>query len=275
MTAARERTVPVRRVGPEGSRDDADVVAIEEPLELRVSGETLAVTMRTPGHDRELALGFLWSEGVIASLDDVSAMAHCGRPGTDGYGNTLEVTPAPGSRLVLPDERVRRGTIVTSACGVCGRRTVDDLLARCTPVASDAAMTPAAMTRAVESMRAMQPLFAVTGGCHGAGIASLDGVVERVFEDVGRHNAVDKLVGSLLLEGRLPASRAALVTTGRCGFEVAQKAIAAGIPMVLGVGAATSLAVETARRGALTLAGFVRGGSMVVYAGAERVVTAR
>jgi FdhD protein len=249
-----------------------DEVVVEEPLEIRISGDTLAVTMRTPGHDRELVLGFLWAEGVIQSIDDVAAVAHCGRPGTEGFGNTIEVTPAPGAKLRLPDETaIRRGTLVSSACGVCGRTSIDDLLARCAPVASGGTMFPAAIARAVESLRGRQPLFARTGGCHAASLLTQDGEHVATFEDVGRHNAVDKLVGSRLLAGEVPARDRALLVSGRTSFEIVQKAVAAGIRFVIGVSAASSLAVDVARRAGVTLAGFARAGELFVYTGGERI----
>jgi len=256
-----------------GAGADEDEVVVEEPLEIRIAGETLAITMRTPGYDRELVLGFLWAEGVIASLDDVSAIAHCGRPGTEGFGNTIEVTPAPGAKLRLPEETaVRRGTLVTSACGVCGRTSIDDLLARCAPIARDGGVIEAsAIARAVDGLRARQPLFGRSGGCHAASLITRDGSHLATFEDVGRHNAVDKLVGARLLARAIPATENALVVSGRTSFEIVQKAVAAGIPIVIGVSAASSLAVDVARRAGVTLVGFARGGEFFVYAGGDRV----
>jgi len=265
------RTIDVTRLSAEGAIARADDVAVEEPLEIRVAGDTLAVTMRTPGNDRELALGFLWAEGIIASLDDVASVAHCGRGDDEGRTNTIEVTPAPGAHLRLPDDSpARRGTLTSSSCGVCGRRSIDDLLARCKPVEA-AQMDRAALVRALESLRASQPLFAKTGGCHGAALVTLDGAHVATFEDVGRHNAVDKLVGAMLLAKKLPLRGHALVVSGRTSFEIVQKAVAAGIPIVAGVSAASSLAVDVAKRSNVALVGFAREGRCVVYAGAERI----
>lgn len=266
MRAPSDR-VAVTRVRAGVALDDTDDVVVEEPLEIRVSGETLAVTMRTPGHDRELVLGFLWAEGVIASLDDVASIAPCGRTGDPGRENTLEVTPAAGARLRLPDDPgVRRGTLVTSACGVCGRRSIDDLLARCGPVPSPFSMSPAAIARAVILLRDRQAVFSRTGGCHGAALVTAEGLPVAVFEDVGRHNAVDKVVGSRLLARALPAVGHALVVSGRTSFEIVQKAVAAGVSVVVGVSAPSSLAVEVARRAGVTLVGFARGDVFVRYA---------
>ena len=268
MTAV--RAVPVTRLSAAGRVADDDEVVVEEPLAIRVGGETLAVTMRTPGHDRELALGFLWAEGIIGSLADVAAVAHCGRTGDEGRANTLEVTPAPGARLRLPDDdAVRRGTLVTSACGVCGRRAIDDLLARCGPVRRAGSLAPAVIAAAFDALRATQAVFARTGGCHGAALVTFAGAHVATFEDVGRHNAVDKLIGSRLLAGELPLDHHVLAVSGRTSFEIVQKAAAAGVPVVAGISAASSLAVDVARRAGVTLVGFARGGSCVVYTGAE------
>jgi FdhD protein len=268
------RTVDISRAAAAGVTRERDEVAVEEPLEIRVAGDPLAITMRTPGNDRELVLGFLWAEGVIASLADVGAIAHCGRTGDPGRENTIDVTPAPGARLSLPDGvGARRGTLTTSACGVCGRRSIDDLLARCVPVSGHAPLTYAAALRATKALHGSQPLFAKTGGCHGAALADRDGALLATFEDVGRHNAVDKLVGARLLAGGLPAREHALVVSGRTSFEIVQKAVAAGIPHVVGISAPSSLAIDTARRAGVTLVGFVRGEGLVVYAGDLAAIT--
>jgi len=253
----------------------ADDVVAEEPLEIRAQGETLAITMRTPGADRELAVGFLFAEGVIGSRDEVGRVAHCGRPDQEGYGNTIDVVPGPGVSLDI--ERLsatRRGTLTTAACGVCGRRTVDDVIARCAPLpVGRATIAAASILAAVESLRARQPNFARTGGIHGAALHDAQGNVLAAFEDIGRHNAVDKVVGALLLAGRIPGAEAALlVVSGRASYEVVQKASAARVPVIASVSAASSLAVDLARATGITLCGFVRKGTMTVYAHADRIV---
>jgi FdhD protein len=249
-----------------------DRVVVEEPLEIRVGGDTLAITMRTPGHDRELALGFLWAEGIIGSLSDVAGVAHCGRIGDPGRGNTIEVTAAPGSKLRLGDDPfARRGTLTTSACGVCGRRTIDDLLARSGEVARGGVVGRGVIARGGELLRSTQEVFARTGGCHGAALVTFLGEHVGTFEDVGRHNAVDKLVGAQLLAGKIPAEGHILFVSGRTSFEIVQKAAMAKIPVVVGVSAASSLAVELAERTGISLVGFARGGDFVVYTGAERI----
>jgi FdhD protein len=260
------------RFGPAG-RSDVDEVAVEEPLEIRVAGDPLAITMRTPGDDRELALGFLYAEGVIASLDDVGSAAHCGRVGEEGFGNVIDVLPAPGTALA--PERVmgaRRGTVVSSSCGVCGRLSIDDLADRCRRIDDDVTIDAATLLHIVAALRPDQRIFARTGGVHAAGLFDPTGSLLALREDVGRHNAVDKVVGSLLFERSLPARGRVLAVSGRASFEIVQKAVVAGIPIVASVSAASSLAIDLAARMNVTLAAFVRNGGMNVYAGLERVV---
>jgi FdhD protein len=259
------RQITVRR-GAGSSEDD---VVVEEPLEIRVDDETLAITMRTPGNDRELVLGFLVGEGIIRSRDDVSSLANCGRPGEPGYANTIAVALGPGARPPDP-ERAKRGTLISSACGVCGRRTLDDLFARIAKRPRLAAPPIDVITHALAALRERQPIFDRTGGCHAASLVTFDGAVEATFEDVGRHNAVDKVVGSQLLSGAIPLSAdpKLLIVSGRSSFEIVQKALAAGFDAVASVSAPTSLAVDLAREGNLFLAGFVRGEALVVYSSA-------
>jgi FdhD protein len=259
------------RFGPAG-RSDVDDVAIEEPLEIRVAGDSLAITMRTPGNDRELAIGFLYAEGVIGSIDDVGSAAHCGRVGEQGFGNVIDVLPAPGTALA--PERImgaRRGTVVSSSCGVCGRLSIDDLAARCRPVEDASKIDVATLIRIVAALRPDQRIFARTGGVHAAGLFDVAGNLKTLHEDVGRHNAVDKVVGRLVFERALPARARVLAVSGRASFEIVQKAVVAGIPIVASVSAASSLAIDLATRMNVTLAAFVRNGGMNVYAGASRV----
>jgi len=251
---------------------EGDDVAVEEPLEIRVAGDALSVTMRTPGDDRELALGFLHAEGVIQSIDDVGSVAHCGRPGDEGFGNVIEVLPAPG--IVLAPERVvgaRRGTLTTSSCGVCGRASIGDLAARCSPLRDDFRVEATALSRLCASMRAEQHLFARSGGVHAAALFAPAGGPTIVREDIGRHNAVDKVIGALILARALPANDRVLLVSGRASFEIVQKAAAAGVPVVASVSAASSLAVDLALQMNVTLASFVRDGAMSIYAHPERI----
>jgi FdhD protein len=264
----------VRRIAagvPQPAADD-DVV-VEEPLEIRAAGETLAVTMRTPGHDRELAVGFLFAEGVIASRDDVSRVAHCGRPDQEGFGNTIDVSPAAGAEFDV--DRValtRRGTLTTAACGVCGRRSVQDVIDRCSPLPEGPTLEASAVAAAMEQLRGFQPNFSRTGGIHAAAALDKDLRPLAAFEDIGRHNALDKVVGALVLAGKVPGTEAVLLlVSGRASFEVVQKTSAARIPVVASVSAASSLAIDLARETRVTLCGFVRNGSMTVYSHPSRL----
>jgi FdhD protein len=262
-----------------------DEVAVEEPLEIRVAGDPLAITMRTPGADRELALGFLYAEGVIGSLDDVGSVAHCGRPGDEGFGNTIDVLPGPG-RVLAPErvEGTRRGTLTAAACGVCGRLSIEDLIGRCSPLRDDTRVDATALARFVGVMRERQALFARTGGVHAAGlfVPPPPGAVATadlappiaLAEDVGRHNAVDKVVGALIFARALPAAGRVLLVSGRASFEIVQKAAVAGVPIVASVSAPSSLAVDLAARFNLTLVAFLRGETMSVYTAPERIVVA-
>lgn len=251
-------------------RHDADRVAVEEPLEIRLAGEPLAVTMRTPGEDRFLALGFLFAEGLVSSLDDVGSVAHCGRPGDEGYGNVIDVLPAPG--VALDPSRLegsRRGTLTTASCGVCGRRSIEDLLARVGALDHEGSVAREVIASAPERLARGQVRFAQTGGVHAAAALREDGSCIALAEDVGRHNAVDKVLGRLLYE---PNERPAiLAVSGRVSFEIVQKAAAARIPIVAAVSAPTSLAIDLAERARITLVAFVRGERLNVYTHARRV----
>ena len=229
--------------------------------------------MRTPGHDRELAIGFLFAEGVIASRDDVSRVAHCGRPDQEGFGNTIDVAPAAGAEFDI--ERVsltRRGTLTTAACGVCGRRSVQDVIDRCPVLPEGPAIDGTSLAAAMEKLSSFQPNFSRTGGIHAAAALDAELTPLAAFEDIGRHNALDKVVGSLVLGGKVPGRQAAvLLVSGRASFEVVQKASAARIPLVASLSAASSLAIDLARATGVTLCGFVRNGSMTVYSHPERL----
>ncbi len=255
-----------------------DALAVEEPLEIRVDGEAVATTMRTPGADADLALGFLLAEGIISGPNDVGAISHCGRPGDEGHGNVIDVRSAAGVRI--DPERVLEGTrrvTGTSACGVCGRRSIDGLLARARRADPNRRIPANLVLRAVEALRAAQPVFAATGGLHAAALLSAEGAVLASAEDVGRHNAVDKAIGALVRSGLVGTGAAAarapaiLAVSGRAGFEIAQKAAAAGVPVVASVSAPSSLAVDVAEATGIALCGFVRGGKFNVYANGWRL----
>lgn len=271
--------VPVVRYESGAPSTRADDVAVEEPLEIRVAGETLAITMRTPGDDHELAVGFLFSEGILLDRDGVGSVVHCGRPGEDGFGNVIDVTAAPGTAFdVERTGLARRGTITTAACGVCGRASIDDLLARITPLARErdggataAQFSARRLNQWVRALRDRQPLFARTGGVHAAALIANDGNVVATREDVGRHNAVDKVIGRAVLDGLVPLDDHALVVSGRTSFEIVAKAAAAGVSLVIGVSAPSSLALDVATRAGITLVGFARGEAFTVYANPERI----
>jgi FdhD protein len=250
----------------EGGRAQARVeeVAVEEPLELRLDGETIAVTMRTPGADRQLALGFLFAEGIVERLDDVGSLAPCGRPGEPGFGNVLDVRSSPGKVLQASRSlESRRFGTTSSACGVCGRQGIDDLLARVRPIDDGRRLAVEAIRP--EALRELQPNFARTGGVHAAAAFGEDGAVLASHEDVGRHNAVDKVTGELLEAGRIGRA-VLLLVSGRASFEIVQKAVVARIPIVASVSAASSLAIDLADRCGLTLAAFARDGRVTACA---------
>jgi FdhD protein len=260
---------------PGGAAARADLLAAEEPLGIRVGGTALSMTMRTPGDDVELAAGFLVSEGVIRSAGDVAEIklcdgTSCGHGDHDGLGNIADVTLADGV-TVAPG--ARRNFLTTSACGVCGKASIEDIcVLPHAALAGDTARFDAAMLALLPGrLRAAQRVFSRTGGLHAAGLFGGDGEQIVIREDVGRHNAVDKVVGWALLAGRLPLSGCVLLVSGRASFELAQKAVLAGIPLLAAVSAPSSLAVELAAETGLTLVGFLRGASMNVYAGAERI----
>jgi FdhD protein len=245
-----------------------DRAAIEEPLAIRVDDQPFAVVMRTPGADRELAAGFLLAERVIRGADDVVSVEYCAD--ADERENTVAV------KLANPDasaraRRQRRELASTASCGVCGRQSIDDLACDLPRVLDDIRVAATVVARLPDRLRSGQRAFDETGGVHAAGVFSLDGDVLDVAEDVGRHNAVDKVVGRALLHRRLPLSRAIVCVSGRTSFEIVQKAAVAGIPILTAVSAPSSLAIELAERVGITLAGFIRGGNFNVYAGADRI----
>jgi len=246
-------------------RAQSEALVVEEPLEIRLDGDSLAITMRTPGNDVELAAGFLVTEGVARDFGAVTSIAHC-----DAEGNTVLVRSEPGSPGIVPPPP--RAFAATAACGLCGKATLESLRTRAPPLHGDPARARAAVLRALpERLRAAQPLFRDTGALHAAGLFTLDGELLCAREDVGRHNAVDKVVGWAALEGRLPLAGSILLVSGRIGFEIAQKSLVAGIPILAAISGASSLAVELARENGQALVAFLRGEALTVYAGSERI----
>jgi FdhD protein len=263
----------VLRVTPNGATRRPDSIAVEEPLELRVDGRALAVTMRTPGHDVELAHGFLLTEGVIGSSADIRDARYCDSRDAQGRNtyNVLDIGLAPG--VPAPDPGVERNFYTTSSCGVCGKASLDAVRLRSqhSPDADPVRVPVDVLAALPEQLRRRQQVFDRTGGLHAAGLFTADGDLLVVREDVGRHNAVDKVLGWALLQGRVPARGCVLAVSGRTSFELAQKAVMAGVPVLGAVSAPSSLAVELAEECGLTLAGFIRNGSMNIYTRSDRI----
>jgi FdhD protein len=251
-------------------RPALDSVAREEPLEIQIGGTPLAVVMRTPGHDAELALGFLQSERVIASIADIVSVRHCREAREPAAAdNVVRVVLADGVRVDW--EALRRNLYASSSCGVCGKATIENALA-CAPPIDDPVRFPAAFFPPLPAqLAAEQPGFAHTGGLHAAALFGRDGRLIAAREDVGRHNAVDKVLGFCLREKRWPLAGHVLLVSGRISFEIVQKALAARVPVVAGVSAPSSLAIELAERAGLTLIGFLRGSAFNVYGDPARV----
>jgi FdhD protein len=252
-----------------------DVLAVEEPLEIRVGGSSLAITMRTPGNDVDLAAGFLVSEGVIARGDEFLAARYCAGATEEGLNtyNVLDVTLAPG--VPAPDPSLERAFYTTSSCGLCGKASIDAVrtTSQHAVLHDDLVLDPALLATFPELLRQEQAVFEKTGGLHAA--ALFDGRTGRMLvlrEDVGRHNAVDKVIGWAVKEDRLPLSGTVLMVSGRASFELTQKASMAGIPVLAAVSAPSSLAVDLAKEVGITIVGFLRGQSMVVYSRPERII---
>lgn len=271
-TADRHRLVTVTRIGRDREGRATDRAAVEEPLEVRLHGRPFAVIMRTPGEDRALAAGFLLSEGVIAGAADLGAVEHCRHPDYPDRHNVVDVYLVGAAAGAL-EERIagRRQVVTSSSCGMCGRLTIDSLALRAGPLSPDWSIPRGTAASLPGTLRARQALFDETGGLHAAGLFDPEGSCARAAEDVGRHNAVDKVVGALLLEDRLPLAGRALAVSGRTSFEIVQKAWYAGIELICAVSAPSTLAIELAHEAGLTLLGFAREGGFNVYTHAERI----
>ena len=250
-----------------------ETLVVEEPLEIRVNGAAITVTMRTPGSDIELARGFLFTEGVIAGREDVLTIRYCDGRGDDGANtyNVLDVTLAPG--VTLPDLDITRNFYTTSSCGVCGKASLDAvrLMSRFVPAVDPVTVTGAAVKAMPGQLRAAQKVFDATGGLHAAALFAAEGAMLAVREDIGRHNAVDKVIGWALEHERVPLQASVLLVSGRASFELTQKAVMAGIPIVAAVSAPSSLAVSLAEESGITLVAFLRQDSMNVYTRADRI----
>ena len=259
--------------GPDQSIRRNDTLAVEEPLEIRLNSEPYVVTMRTPGNDIDLAHGLLHSEGVIAERSDVMLARYCAGSGPDGVNsyNVLDVALAPSAKL--PELAARRNVVTTSACGICGTTTIEEVLreSQYDVHAAEVTVSAALVLSAPTRLRQQQRAFDQTGGLHAAGLLGLDAEMICVREDVGRHNAVDKVIGWAIREQLLPLREVILAVSGRASFELTQKAVLAGIPVLAAVSAPSSLAVELAEEAGLTLVGFVRGETMNVYTHPQRI----
>jgi FdhD protein len=250
-------------------RREMDALAREEPLEIRVRGQSVAVTMRTPGHDEELAAGFLLTEGLVTRRADIIEIAHCQQGEAAQLGNTLNVFLAPS--VVVDFGQLTRHVFASSSCGLCGKATIESVHQHFPPVSSSVRIASETMLQLPAKLAAQQATFDQTGGLHAAALFTATGELLVLREDVGRHNAVDKVLGWSFLNGPFPPTDHILLVSGRASFEIMQKALAARVPVVAAVSAPSSLAVEFAQRSGQTLVGFLRGAGMNVYAGEERL----
>ena len=263
-TASRTQSV-IRYSAGQPAAEEPDHVAAEEPLEIRIEGHSVAVVMRTPGHDRELAAGFLLTENLIRGPGDLFDITQCGED------HVVNVTLRNPSAFDLT--KLTRNVFSSSSCGVCSKATIDSVRQSFPPIKDDSRIAADTLQRLPAVLRRAQEAFNRTGGLHACALFDLSGCLQVVREDVGRHNALDKLIGHALFENRLPLREQVLFLSGRVSFEMMQKALAAGIPIVAAISAPTSLAVEFARESNQTLIGFLRGETMNVYAGAERILS--
>jgi len=263
----RERSALKWRSG--ASRERVEKLAVEEPLEIRLGGRRFTLTMRTPGNDEELAAGFLFAEGFINDANELGEIRRVrGRKGAP-EPNAIDIilnVPADGLRT-----RLKRNFVISSSCGVCGKTSIDSIRRRVMPPADSARVAPSTLLALAEKLREGQRVFAATGGLHGAALFDLDGTMLAIREDVGRHNAVDKLVGYALTNAMLPLARHIMMVSGRLSFEIVQKAAASGVPILAAVSAPSSLAVELAEEIGTTLIGFLRDGSFNIYTRPDRI----
>jgi FdhD protein len=266
------RQVKVTRVGRVRASDNEDAAAVEEPLEVRLHGRPFAVIMRTPGADRELAAGFLFSEGVITSHEQIGAIEHCRHPDHPEHHNIVDVyLLEDAARAVEEHLAERRRVLTTSSCGLCGRATIDSLRLRAEPLPRRLSIDANIAAELPVRLRSRQSAFDHTGGLHAAGAFTTNGECTGSAEDVGRHNAVDKIIGRMLLDERLPAAGLVLAVSGRTSYEILQKAWIAGLELVCAVSAPSSLAIDLAESAGITLLGFTRDGGFNIYSHPERI----
>lgn len=249
----------------------SDLLSREEPLEIRVRGHSVAVTMRTPGHDAELAAGFLLTEGLLHHRRDLVTIAHCQQGEAAQHENVLNVFLA--AKVAFDVERLTRHVFASSSCGLCGKASIESVQQQFAPVKSKLKIRAALLLKLPERLRAAQKTFAQTGGLHAAALFDTRGKLLVLREDVGRHNAVDKVLGWAFLKQKLPLRSHVLLVSGRASFEILQKSLAAQVPIVTAVSAPSSLAVEFAQASGQTLAGFLRGETMNIYSHPERITS--
>lgn len=265
-------TVPIQRIEGDSASPLQDLLAIEEPLEISIGGKTISITMRTPGHDFELAAGFLFTEGIVQGFQQIHRIRRSETAGNRRQaGNSVTVELNPDVEVDF--ERLQRHFYTTSSCGVCGKASIDALQTQGCPVLpkNQPVVDSAMIHRLPDVLRREQAVFERTGGLHAAALFDAQGNLALLREDVGRHNAVDKLIGAEMLRGHTPIPDKLLLVSGRASFELVQKALMAGIPILAAVGAPSSLAVETAQRFNMTLLGFVRDHRFNIYSGASRI----
>ncbi len=263
------RFAPVRVTRLDDAPPREDTVAAEEPLEIRLGDDPIAITMRTPGDDYELVAGFLYTEGILSRREDLADLGYCADPKDPDLKNIVRATLAPG---LAPDvEKARRRAFTSSSCGLCGKGSIESVLA-CAPPLEDGARFPRALLAGLPGrLKEAQATFRQTGGLHAAGLFDAEGTLLCAREDIGRHNAVDKVIGRMFLTRKLPLAGTVLMVSGRASFEIVQKALVARIPALCAVSAPSSLAVSLARDAGMTLVGFLRDGNGNVYSGAERL----
>jgi len=265
-------TIPVQKVEGQSSTSCQDLLAVEEPLEIRIGDQTVSITMRTPGNDFDLAAGFLFTEGILQDSGQIRRI-HWSKSDGNPRQASNSVTVELEAGVEIDFARLERHFYTSSSCGVCGKASIEALeMQRCPVLPRDSPkVDPAVIHRLPEILRSQQAVFAHTGGLHAAALFNAVGELVLLREDIGRHNAVDKLIGAEMLANHTPLDRHLILVSGRASFELVQKALMAGIPILAAVGAPSSLAVETAQRFNMTLAGFVRGGRFNIYSGASRI----
>ena len=276
--ASQVRSVQVKKISPDKAESTPDLLAIEEPLEIRIGfgpatdrqQKSLSVTMRTPGHDFELAAGFLFTEGIIQHFDQIESIKYCEDLGKqEEKGNVVRVELKPDVKIDF--EKLQRHFYTSSSCGVCGKASIDSVHVVCEKLNSDLKIKKEVVHQLPKTLRKAQAVFEYTGGLHAVGLFNAEGKLILLREDVGRHNALDKLIGAMFFKQEMPLSNYVLIVSGRASFELVQKAAVGGISIFAAVGAPSSLAVELAKEFQMTLLGFVRDNRFNIYCGVERL----